>query len=188
MLDLKSKLLAAGLVTQEQVNRVEQEKQERKQRKHQLHSVQKTPKSDAITDDDFETKQRAKQLETLKSLPKNEQYALIRRWVERNKLDKETSVLTENSEKYFFHKACGSVTWLTVEKEVHQKIVDGEAAIMAYMSNHGLTHCVVPRDIAEDVAEVFPYWLRALTNHVDAGKIDPMPPKKNKDTAKLSEV
>ena len=30
------------------------------------------------------------------------------------------------------------------------------------MSNYGLTHAVVPREIAEDVGEVFPDWLKVL--------------------------
>lgn len=152
MLDLKSKLLAAGLVTKDQVDRVEQQKHPRRQKQN----------GHPLPNDDFEKKQRQKQVDILKSLPKNEQYTMIRRWVDRNRLDKETSILSENTERFFFEKEDKSVSWLTLDKEIHQKIADGACAIIGYMSNHGFTHCVVPRDIAEDVAEVFPAWVRTL--------------------------
>jgi hypothetical protein len=164
MLDLKSKLLAAGLVTKDQVEKVEQEKQHRKASRGQK-PASGHAKPVGQTDAEFEQKQRQKQVDLLKSLPKNDQYIMIRRWVERNRMDKETSVLSENVERFFFQKEDGSVSWLTLEKDIHQKVVDGEAGIIGYMSNHGFTHVVVPRDIAEDVAEAFPAWLRALKDH-----------------------
>lgn len=176
MLDLKAKLLAAGLVTQDQVNKVEQEKEaKRLARKQQKNGKERHHKSNhqaALSDDDYEQKQRRKQVEQLKALPKSDQYAKIRGWVERNRLDKPDGTLSETAEKYFFPKVDGTVTWLTLEKAVHDKIIDGSAGVMLFMSNYGLTHCVVPRDIAEDVAEVFPLWLRVLKDHPGAGQID----------------
>jgi hypothetical protein len=47
------------------------------------------------------------------------------------------------------------------------QIACGKAGVISYMSNHGLTHAVVPRDIAEDIGEVFPEWLKVL-NTFDA--------------------
>ena len=153
MLDLKSKLLALGLVTQEQVKKAEQEKTKRPKPRREF-------KQKPV--DDFEQRQRHKQLEELKNMPKNEQYDLIRRWVSRNRLDKDNSAPLETSEKYFFNKADQSIGWLTLEPDVLAQINDGRAGIMAYMSNSGLAHCVVPKDIVEDVAHVFPEWARVL--------------------------
>lgn len=147
MLDLKSKLLAAGLVSQEQVDKLERQKTEKKKKK--------PPQS-------FEAKERNRHLEELRELPKPEQYDLIRKWVVRNRLDKTVPIDPEAIEKFFFEAADASVSWLTLEKTVHAKIVDGSAGITAFMSNHGMTHCVLPRDIVEDIAQVFPTWVRVL--------------------------
>lgn len=147
MLDLKSKLLAAGLVSQEQVDKLERQKAEKKNKKK--------PES-------FEVKERNRHLEELRELPKTEQYDLIRKWVQRNRLDKTVPIDPEAIEKFFFEATDGSVSWLTLEKSVHAKIVDGSAGITAFMSNHGMTHCVLPRDIVEDIAQVFPGWVRVL--------------------------
>lgn len=123
MLDLKSKLLAAGLVTEAQVERSK---------------VKRPPNK-------------------LKGLPKAEQYELIRLWVTRNRLDKGIG-----TEKFFFEKADKSVSWLSLEPAVVAQIQTGDAGLVAFMSNSGLAHAVVPRDIAEDMIEVFPDWLRVL--------------------------
>ena len=148
MLDLKAKLLAAGLVSAEQVARVEQQKADRKK--------PRPPK------ESFEAKERNRHLEELKKLPKPEQYELIRKWVTRNRLDKSLATDPEAFEKFFFEAADGTVSWLTLEKPVHELVTKGSAGITAFMSHHGLTHCVLPRDIAEDIAQVFPGWIRVL--------------------------
>lgn len=123
MLDLKSKLLAAGLVTEKQIERSK---------------VKRAPNK-------------------LKGMPKAEQYELIRLWVTRNRLDKGIG-----TEKFFFEKADKSVSWLSLEQPVVEHINTGDAGLVAFMSNSGLAHAVVPRDIAEDIIEVFPDWLRVL--------------------------
>lgn len=146
MLDLKAKLLAAGLVSQEQVDRVDAQKANRKKPR------QDTPKGPPPN----------RHLEELKKLPKPEQYELIRKWVARNRLDKLTSTEIDALEKFFFQATDGSVSWLTLEKPVHQQVTDGTAGIVAFMSHHGLAHCVLPREIVEDIAHVFPAWLRVL--------------------------
>src|SRR3989338_6384240 len=123
MLDLKSQLLAAGLVTQSEVERAENKRPPNK----------------------------------LKGLSKAEQYDLIRLWVTRHLLDKRLG-----TEKYFFEKPGSAVSWLSLETEVIARIQAGDAGIVAFMSNSGLAHTVVPRDIAEDIVEVFPEWFRVL--------------------------
>jgi len=153
MFDLKSKLLAAGLVSQEQVDKVERQKAEKKKKKQTERS---------------ETKERNRHLEELQKLPKTEQYDLIRKWVTRNRLDKPTSVEPEAFEKFFFEATDGSVSWLTVEKSVHEKITNGSAGITAFMSHHGMVHCVLPREIIEDIAQVFPTWVRVLKDIAQA--------------------
>lgn len=209
MLDLKSKLLAAGLVTQEQVKKVDEEKeqarkarQERRQaakegprpnNRPRPHHDRRTerPKKPAQPFENFEAKQRDKQLALLKTLSRNEQYDMIRRWVERNRFDKHTAQLPEKTERFFFQKMDGSITWLTLDAAVHTQVTDGKAAIIAHMSHHGLAHCVVPVDIAEDVAQVFPYWLRVLKDHPEAGKIQPeseRQPVKHKKAPKTQEA
>lgn len=140
MLDLKTQLLKAGLVTKEQVDN--------------LYALKKkTPKADT-----FESDQRRKTLADLKALSKTEQYDVIRRWVMRNRLDKVGGLPSEQAQKYFFQKPDGLVTWLTLEPDILEKIISGQAGIMAYMSHNGLAHSVVPKDILEDVAQVFPDW------------------------------
>lgn len=123
MLDLKSKLLAAGLVTEAQVER----------------AGKKRP------------------LNPLAGLSKSEQYELIRVWVTRNRLDKGIG-----TEKFFFEKPDKSVSWLSLEPNVLEKIQSGDAGLIAFMSHSGLAHAVVPRDIAEDIIEIFPNWCRVL--------------------------
>ena len=141
MLDLKAQLLKAGLVTQEQVDN--------------LHA----PKKKAPKADTFESDQRRKALGDLKALSKTEQYDVIRRWVTRNRLDKVGGLPSEQAQKYFFQKPSGLVTWLTLEPDILEKIASGQAGIMAYMSHNGIAHSVMPKDIVEDVGEVFPDWV-----------------------------
>lgn len=99
----------------------------------------------------------ARQPNPLKGLQKAEQYELIRRWVDKNRLDKGAGV-----EKFFFEKPDKSVSWLSLNAETIAKIQAGDAGLVAYMSNNGLAHTVLSRDIVEDMIEIFPEWLRIL--------------------------
>lgn len=167
MLDLKSKLLAAGLVTQDQVDKANVEKKHGGKRhapKQAKPAFKEAPVA-SISDDEFERRQRQKRLQELKALPKNEQYDVIRRWATRNRLDKFQGPTSEQAQKFFFSKAEGSITWLTLEPDVHAMVSNGSAGIISFMSNHGQAHCALPKDIAEDVAEVFPEWLKFLKGH-----------------------
>lgn len=150
MFDLKAKLLAQGLITKEQIDKAESEKKR---------SKEKVPLS-------FEQRERKKALEQLKSLQKNEQYVTIRKWVNFNRLDKE-GLLNADTEKFFVSTNDAQVTWLSLPKSVIAQIASGQAGVISYMSNHGITHAVVPRDIAEDVSEIFPEWLKVLHDRED---------------------
>ncbi len=143
MFDLKAQLLAKGLVSQEQVDRAKQ--------------IAKEPAPDVSS------RERQKAQEQLKSLPKGEQYALIRKWVDRNRLDNPLDDLSA-CEKFFITGHDNQVSWLSIRPDLTARISTGQAGVIAYMSNHGLAHAVVPRDIAEDVAMVFPDWLKVLND------------------------
>lgn len=153
MLDLRAKLLQAGLVTKAQVQKVEQEKTAKKEKRPVF-------KNNAVS---FEEKQRQKALQELKNAAKGEQYEIIRRWVVNTRLDNPNTV-SEQAQKFYFENHDGQMTWLTLEPTLHDKINTGEAGIMTFMSNYGLANCVVPKDIIEDVAQVFPAWVRNLKN------------------------
>jgi|SRR5579871_5113800 len=150
MFDLKAKLLEKGLVTKEHVDRIAAEKKQ-----------QRLPKAESS--DAFLTKERKRIIESLKSQNKSEAYTTIRKWVDINRLDK-PSCASIDDEKFFLSTKDNQVTWLTLKKDVIDAIKTGKAGVIAYMSNHGLTHAVVPRDIAEDVAVIFPDWLRVLND------------------------
>lgn len=141
MFDLKKQLLDKGLITKEQADKV----------------AKKAPSPNKS----FAQKDRERSINKLKSQNKSEQYVTIRKWVELNRLDKSsTSIELEK----FFVATEDQVTWLSLSKEVIEKITNGDAGVVNYMSNYGLTHAVVPRDIAEDIALVFPQWIKTL-NH-----------------------
>ncbi len=150
MFDLKAKLLAKGLVTEQQVEKITREKK----REH----LKATPKENS----GYLSKERAKILDNLKALPKSEQYVAIRKWVDINRLDK--LVVSVDCEKFFITTKDNQVTWLTLPTSILEAIQKGEAGVIAYMSNHGLTHAVVPRDIAEDIGQIFPEWLKVLND------------------------
>jgi uncharacterized protein YaiL (DUF2058 family) len=134
MLDLKAKLLAAGLVTEEQVKRVEAEKKDPAWHKR---------------------------LEALKSAGKSEQYDAIRGWVDRHRIDSKTAVPSEQATRFHFQKSDGAIGHITLEPDVHAKLAAGEAGIVAFMGHNGLEHAVVPADLARDISYIKPEWLRS---------------------------
>jgi uncharacterized protein YaiL (DUF2058 family) len=148
MHNLKALLLNKGLVTKEQVEKAEAKTNPPK------------PEAENRSFDDF---QREKALENLKAMKKADQYNTIRRWVERNRLDK-ASLVNLDSEKFFIPTKDKQVTWISISKELVLAIQNGSVGVISFMSNHGMQHAVVPRDIAEDVKEVFPDWLKVLND------------------------
>lgn len=147
MFDLKAKLLEKGLVTKEQVDKISAKK----------------PHDQKNASANFADRERKKVLQQLLAQSKSEQYLTIRKWVDNNRQDKKPFGL-DDGEKFFFTTEENQITWLTLAKSVVEDIKQGRSGVIAYMSNHGLTHAVVPRDIAEDVGEAFPAWLRILNN------------------------
>lgn len=192
MLDLKAKLLAAGLVTAEQVKKVEDDETARKQRAkdareakrqggngvdrrpEQRSDKRREPKSDADLALEKEARKEhalveaerwRKRLTELAAAGKAEQYEAIRSWVLRHRLD--SSQITEAAERFHFTKMDGSMSHLTVEPNVRALLAAGEAALVAFMGFNGLEHGVVPKDVALDLQQVKPEWLRALVGVTD---------------------
>jgi hypothetical protein len=169
MLDLKAKLAAAGLVTPEQVAAAERSKGGKK------HAGPRPPARDAAPPP---RPKSGLDVAALKKAGKSEIYEAVRRVVERARLDPVGALPGEHAEAFHFTTAQGSLARLTLEPEVRDQVVDGRAAIVAHMSHHGLAHCVVPRVVAEDLAEVMPLWLRVCKDHPAAGQLAPPPPAK----------
>jgi hypothetical protein len=176
MLDLKAKLAAAGLVTPEQVAAAE-----RKARGH------KSPGKPGSKPAKPARPSSGLDVAALKQAKKSEIYDAVRRLVDRVRLDPPGALPSERAEAFHFPTAQGSLGRLTLEPEVHAQVADGRAAIVAYMSHHGLAHCVVPRVVAEDLAEVVPLWLRVCKDHPAAGQLAPPPAPREERGAKPSQ-
>lgn len=170
MLDLKAKLAAAGLVTQEQLAAAE-----RKDRGKKPAAPKAPPAPKSGLD-----------VAALKKAGKSELYEAVRRVVERARLDPVGALPSERAEAFHFTTQTGGLARLSLEPEVAAQVVDGRAAIVAYMSHHGLAHCVVPRVVAEDLAAVSPPWLRVLKDHPAAGQVVPPAPPKSAGSSKKS--
>lgn len=106
-------------------------------------------------------------------------YDAIRRAVDRARLDAQLAIPSEQAEAFHFTTAAGQLSRLMLEPAVRTALADGTAGIVAFMSHHGLAHCVVPRPLADDIFKVFPLWLRVLRDHPGAGQQEPPrePPK-----------
>ncbi len=172
MLDLKSKLMEAGLVGDEDVKRVEQQEKARRDKRRAMANKRKQQKQ--RQKDKFQRlkfynrqhikdrKQWASKVEKLKKEEKNAAYQVIKSWVERFRLDPVRPDFTEELERYAYQKHNGSISFVSVPKAVEEQLRIGDAGIVSFMSDHGLVHAVVPRDCAIDIHQVFPAWLRGL--------------------------
>lgn len=174
MLDLKAKLAAAGLVTPEQLAAAERKKAGKPAGKPAAKPAPAAPAKPRSGLD----------VAALRKAGKSEIYDTVRRVVERTRLDPVGGLPSERAEAFHFPTDKGSLGRLTLEPELHAEIAAGRAAIVAYMSHHGLAHCVVPRAVAEDLAEVVPLWLRVCKDHPAAGQLAPPPPPREDRGAK----
>lgn len=104
-------------------------------------------------------------LDALMAAGKSEQYAAVRGWVMKERLD--NTQITEAAQRFFFTTYAGTLSHLTVEPDVHGKLVDGTAGIVAFIGYNGQEHAVVPKDIAVDVRAIKPEWLRHLIGITD---------------------
>ena len=126
MFDLKAKLLEKGLVTKEQIQKIDQEKPKKNHGKENKN----------VAEVDFDEKERRKTLMQLKSSDKNQQYAIIRKWVDLNRCDR-ASDISLDCEKFFIPAKDGQITWLTLKKEVVEQIKNGVLMLQdSCMANH----------------------------------------------------
>jgi hypothetical protein len=156
MLDLKAKLAAAGLVTEKEI--AEAEAARRRGGKPAPAPAQQRGSGLPIA--------------ALRGKPKGEIYDAVRKVVERVRLDPSGGTPSENAAPYHFPSHTGRIGKLVIEPELAESLRTGAAAIVAYMSNHGLAHAVVPPAVARDIAALMPLWLRVLTGDPEAGKIE----------------
>lgn len=193
MLDLKAKLLAAGLVTQDQVKKVEDEEADKKRKAQERKDAHRAREGGAkgrrdgkgrdaderfaARDHKAEEAQRwRKRLDELKAAGKAEQYEVVRGWVDRHRVDNKTAVPSEEASRFHFARADGTIGHITLEPDVQQRLASGEAGIIAFMGHNGLEHAVVPADLARDVLHVKPEWLRALAGVTDVDTTSPDAP------------
>ncbi len=187
MLSLKDKLLKAGVVTAEQVKKVEDEEAAKQERARAARAARahghagRDAKSERRDDDDerraarehaVEEAQRWRhRLEQLQQAGKSEQYTAIRGWVVRHRLDDKAAV-SEAAVRFHFAKEDGAIGHLTVEPEVQAQLASGSAGVIAFMGFNGVEHAVVPADLAKDIHAIKPEWLRALVGVTD---VEPAP-------------
>ncbi len=172
-LDFASKLAAAGLVSKAEADAAAKQKQAAAPK------PQTKPKPKAKANPGPASAKGspgpgglAAELRRLQGAGKAERYDTIRRWFERSRLDSAGTIPAENTEPFHFTTAHGQLARLYLDPKVRAQVVDGRAGIVAHMSNHGLAHGVLPRDLAEAVHKLFPLWLRVLKDHEGAGKYD----------------
>lgn len=157
MLDLKAKLAAAGLVSEKEI--AEAEASRRRGGKPSNAPAPQRGSGLAVA--------------SLRGRPKGEIYDAVRKVVERVRLDPVGGTPSEAAQPYHFPNHLGRIGKLVLEPEIAEQLSTGAAAIVAYMSNHGLAHAVVPPAAARDIAALMPFWLRVLVGDPEAGKIEP---------------
>ncbi len=176
MLDLKAKLAAAGLVSQADIAASER-KQKPAKPGHQPGGKPANPAKPKP-----EPPKSGLDMPALRKASKGEAYDAIRRAVDRQRLDAGVAPPAD-AEPFHFTTARGQLSRLVLAPAIHRQLQSGEVGISAFMSHHGLAHAVVPRPLAEAVAELFPYWLRTLQGHPGAGQLEPKPAPKTPDPA-----
>lgn len=165
MLDLKSKLAAAGLVTKEDIARAEKKPgagPKKKSRGGRERSGKGGDRGGAPR----------LAVESLRAQNKGQQYEAVRRFVERVRLDDPARPPTEQAQTFHFQTHKGLIGRLVLEPEVLGWVQAGSAGLVAYMSNHGVAHAVVPAAAARELAELIPLWLRVLKGHPGAGRTE----------------
>jgi hypothetical protein len=166
VLDLKAKLAAAGLISEADVKRAEAERRAKAERKSGKPSgrggkpISGPPKPQGLA------------VASLRGKNKGEIYDAVRRFVERVRLDPPTGVPSETARSFHFPEPTGRIGRLVIEPEIASQLEDGSAALIAFMSNHGLAHAVVAAEHGRSIAELMPKWLRVLLGDERAGLID----------------
>lgn len=193
VLDLKAKLAAAGIVTKEQVEKFDEREARARQQKKSHKSPQKSSqgKGPQRKGAKHKSAQRNKpsgsrtgiNVEAFKKMNKGEAYNRLRKVIGNAREDAAEQLIPKPDDQiYNFVTATGSIGRLYLTAEVVEKLRQGTSAISAFISHHGLSHCVLPKDLALDIADVFPLWLRSLQGHAEAGKIESPEPAEQSAT------
>jgi len=170
MLDLKSKLAAAGLVTKEDIERAERPRKATGGGGGRSGGKGQGGKAGGKAGGKSGAPRLA--VASLRQQKKGEQYDAVRRFVERVRLDDPARPPTEQAQTFHFSTAKGQISRLVLEPDVFGGVTDGSAGLVAYMGNHGLAHAIVPAAAARELAELFPLWLRVLKDHPGAGRTE----------------
>lgn len=168
VLDLKAKLAAAGLVSKEDIARAESKRGGRDR------GAKPEPAAPCLQPKPA----------VLKTKNKGEIYDAVRKFVDRVRLDVVGAAPTDEAEQFHFPSFTGRIGRLTLEPPIVAGVRDGSSAIVAYMSNHGLAHAVVPAAAGREIAEVMPLWLRVLQGEPSAGQIEAPAPNKSEPPAR----
>jgi hypothetical protein len=168
VLDLKAKLAAAGLVSKEDIAKAEAARNRPRGGGGGKPTAPAAPRPPGLP------------VASLRGKPKGEIYDAVRRFVDKVRLDVVGVLPTEAAEAFHFPAPTGRIGRLTLEPDVAAQVRDGAAAIVSYMSNHGLAHAVVPAQGGREIADVMPLWLRVLAGDDRAGQTE-KPPEKPAD-------
>jgi uncharacterized protein YaiL (DUF2058 family) len=191
VLDLKAKLAAAGVVTKEQVDKFDEAQAQARNKKEQdqaraaeRRASREKPNNKRPNNKRPINKQRPNKraqdkhssgvdVGTLKTLNRGDAYARIRKIVDHSRLDdKERTIPKPDDQIFNFVTSTGKVSRLYLTEATVKTLSDGKSGISSFMSHHGLSHCVLPKEVALALAEVFPLWLRHLQGHPAAGQIE----------------
>lgn len=159
MLDLKAQLAAAGLVSEEEIKAAEararkgKDKGKGKGRGRRGGVAKANP---GLT------------RKALEAAEKGERYALVRQAVKAQRLDSSGPIPAADAVPFHFAGDGGVVGRVFVAPPVQRRLEEGSAAILAFISDHGRAHAVVPAGLAREVAAVLPEWLRHLRGVTDA--------------------
>jgi hypothetical protein len=105
-------------------------------------------------------------VDELKAMGRGEAYDRIRKIVAHSRLDdKERTIPLPDDETFNFVTSTGRIGRLYLTASTVASLKSGKSAISSFMSNHGLSHCVLPKEIAVELSAVFPLWLRHLVGH-----------------------
>ncbi|MCP4447233.1 MAG: DUF2058 domain-containing protein [Myxococcales bacterium] len=178
MLDLKAQLAAAGIVSAEQVKAFDEkeakakEAREAKAKQRQANQGKGGKDGRGKNPNQGQAKGRGKggkgstSVDELKAMGRGEAYDRIRKIVNHSRLDdKERTIPLPDDQTFNFVTASGSIGRLYLTAATVASLKSGKSGISSFMSNHGLSHCVLPKDVALELAEVFPLWLRHLRGH-----------------------
>jgi uncharacterized protein YaiL (DUF2058 family) len=178
VLDLRAKLAAAGVVTKEQVDKFDSDEAAARDNKRAQPSKSDSRKGGSRPKRKTANRSKAPadsgiDVEALKKLNRGDAYTRIRKIVEHSRLDdKERTIPLPDDQIFNFVTSKGRVSRLYLTAKTVESLTSGESAISSFMSHHGLSHCVLPKEVALAFAEVFPLWLRHLQGHVAAGLLE----------------